>query len=379
MKKLRINIASSGGRFHLLDLARELRNNGHEVHFYSYVPSKRAKRYGLQPECDNNYSIMYIPFHILLLITKRAHWALYLFHRFFDLYTAFCMKPCDVLIAHSPMHVYTIKYAKKKYGAKVILERGTSHVLTQIEVLKQNPSNKNKDVMPQMFLKRDLLGYELADYISIASEHVYKSFIDNGIMPNKLFKNPYGVDLSTFYPTELDKSNRVFDVLMVGQWCHRKGCDMLYKACQELNISLLHVGSIVDLPFVETNNFIHHDAIDEKQLCNVYKSARIFVLPSREEGLAMVQPQAMVCGLPLICSMFSGGKDLREMLPKENQKWVILINKLSIEEVKIGIIEGLRLASQQRGIRNYVGDFAEKLTWKAYGERYNNFLKSIMK
>ena len=376
---MKINIASSGGRFHLLDLARELRNNGHEVHFYSFVPSKRAKRYGLQPECDNNYSLIYIPFHILLLITKRAHWALYLFHRFFDVYTALFMKPCDILIVHSPMHVFAIKYAKKRYGAKVIIERGTSHVLTQIEVLRQNPLNKNKDVMPKMFLKRDLLGYELADYISVASEHVYKSFVENGIPPYKLFKNPYGVNLSNFYPTKLNESGRVYDVLMVGQWCHRKGCDLLYKACQELNVSLLHVGSIIDLPFIETSNFTHRDAVDEIQLRNFYKSARIFVLPSREEGLAMVQPQAMVCGLPLVCSLFSGGKDLREMLPEENRKWVIIVENLSIKGVKRGIHEGLMLASQQEGIRNYVGNFVERLTWKAYGERYNMFIKKIIK
>jgi UDP:flavonoid glycosyltransferase YjiC (YdhE family) len=39
---MKINIASFGGRSHLLDTARELEKFGHEVRFYSYVPSKRA-------------------------------------------------------------------------------------------------------------------------------------------------------------------------------------------------------------------------------------------------------------------------------------------------------------------------------------------------
>ena len=48
--KLRIGVASSG-RFHLLDLARELDVLGSDVCFYSYVPRKRAKTFGLPGRC----------------------------------------------------------------------------------------------------------------------------------------------------------------------------------------------------------------------------------------------------------------------------------------------------------------------------------------
>lgn len=376
---MRINIASSGGRFHLLDLARELESHGHEVNFYSFVPTKRGVKFGLRAECNKSYFFIALPFLSLLRITHRAFWTLYLFHRFFDYYTAFTMKPCDVFIGHSPMHVYALKYARKKFGAKIIIERGTSHVLTQIKALQSNPANKGKNVMPEIFLKRDLKGYELADYISIASEHVYNSFVANGVSPNKIFKNPYGANLSKFQPTILNTSDTVYDVLMVGQWCHRKGCDILYEACKELEIHFLHVGSIVDLPFEETELMKHHDAVDELQLRRFYEQARIFVLPSREEGLAMVQPQAMLCGLPLICSKFSGGKDLRDMLSEENKKWVIVMEDISLNELKRCIKLGLDISKQQKGVRNYVGSMAEQLTWKAYGNRYNDFLKTIIK
>ena len=43
---LRIGIASAG-RFHVLDLARELSRLGHQVRFYSYVPKSRGRRFGL--------------------------------------------------------------------------------------------------------------------------------------------------------------------------------------------------------------------------------------------------------------------------------------------------------------------------------------------
>src|SRR5215831_13493633 len=49
-KKLRIAIAAKG-RFHLLDVARELSALGHDVKFYSVVPKARAIRFGLPKEC----------------------------------------------------------------------------------------------------------------------------------------------------------------------------------------------------------------------------------------------------------------------------------------------------------------------------------------
>lgn len=46
---MKINILSSG-RFHVCDLARELARNGHDVKFYSFVPTKRAMKFGLPKE-----------------------------------------------------------------------------------------------------------------------------------------------------------------------------------------------------------------------------------------------------------------------------------------------------------------------------------------
>lgn len=374
---MRINVASSGGRFHLLDLARELDKHGHTVRFYSYVPTKRAVKFGLRKECSKSYFYVALPFLCLLKITHYASWSLYLFHRFFDFYTALIMEPCDIFIGHSPMHVYALKYARKKYGAKILLERGTSHVLTQIKALQQNPRNEGKDVMPNIFLKRDLEGYKIADYIIIASEHVFKSFVENGVPEQKLFKNPYGVNLQKFQPTMLENNEHTFDVLMVGQWCHRKGCDLLYQACKDMNLRFLHVGPIVDLSFEQTDKIYHHDAVEEFRLQEFYKLSRIFVLPSREEGLAMVQSQAMLCGLPLVCSQYSGGKDLKDMLPIENQKYIILMEEVSLSELKKCITIALKVSYHQKGIRNYSGDIEQMLSWEAYGNRYNDFICSL--
>ena len=58
-----INIASFGGRSHLLDLARELEKQGNIVRFYSYVPTKRALKFGLKKNV-----------HILFIIGHFRFW-----------------------------------------------------------------------------------------------------------------------------------------------------------------------------------------------------------------------------------------------------------------------------------------------------------------
>lgn len=373
---MRINIASSGGRFHLLDLARELDKRGHIVRFYSYTPTSRANKFGLRKECNKSYFLLALPFIALIKITRHSFWALYLFHRFFDYYTAWTMKPCDVFIGHSPMHVYALKYAKRKYNALVILERGTSHVKNYIRSLMEN-GKKEEQIMPKMFLVRDLKGYELADYISVASSFVKNSFVKENINNEKIFVNPYGVDLHNFYPTECIK-DKAYDLIFVGQWCRRKGCDLLLNVCKENKLRLLHVGAITDVPFPANDaNFTDVGIVDETELINYYKKAKVFILPSREDGFGLVLIQAMSCGLPIVCSKYTGGPDLQNLL--HDKKWITIIESLQENEIKKAIFKALSLANTQNGIRNYAKHDIENISWEAYGKRYDEFLKTHLK
>src|SRR5690242_11104613 len=63
---LQIAIATAG-RFHVLDLARELHALGHRVRFYSYVPRSRARSFGLPAECY----VSLIPFALPAILWQR--------------------------------------------------------------------------------------------------------------------------------------------------------------------------------------------------------------------------------------------------------------------------------------------------------------------
>ena len=56
-----------------------------------------------------------------------------------------------------------------------------------------------------------LLEYELADYISIPSSFVKKTFLEQGIEKNKLLINPYGVDLLEF--RQIKKEDNIFRIM----------------------------------------------------------------------------------------------------------------------------------------------------------------------
>jgi glycosyltransferase involved in cell wall biosynthesis len=50
--------------------------------------------------------------------------------------------------------------------------------------------------------------------------------------------------------------------------------------------------------------------VPQPQLKALYSRSHLLVLPSIEEGLAMVQAQAMACGCPVLASEHTGARDL---------------------------------------------------------------------
>ena len=305
-----INIASSH-RFHLLDLARELQLCGHTVRFYSYVPKKRALKFGLNKSSIFSFTFLCIPFIFLVRITNRSNLSLKLLYSLMDYYLYYFMKPCDVFIALGTVYKVSLKSAKKKYNAITILEWGSKHIEDVEEILNFHNHSLRQS---KYFKDRALEAYSIADYISIPANHVYKTFINRGISSDKIIVNPYGVDIKDFYP--IFNVEKKYDLIFVGTWSYTKGSDILAEYLLDSDLLFLHVGSIGDLEFPIRPNMVHVDPVDQKELVHFYNQSKVFVLPSRTEGMAMVQLQALACGLPLVCSSNTGGIDLIKYLPK---------------------------------------------------------------
>ena len=375
--KLRIAIFTSG-RFHVLDLARELDALGHEVAFYSYVPRRRTEQFGLPARCHRALLPYVWPLVLLhrRLPGRARAWVNAALHLALDTLVAWRLERCDVFIGMSGLSVRAARAARKRYGAKVFLERGSRHLLSQKEILETMPGPRRAEV-PAFDVRRELAGYAYADTIVVPSRHAEESFLALGVPAERLFRNPYGVDLSMFPPTPAPEPGEPATVLLVGSWSLRKGCDVLWEACRTArDWRLLHVGPILDASLPDSPLFEHIEPVQQWKLIEIYRRAHVLALPSREEGLSLVLAQALACGLPVVCSDRSGGRDLQEMLAEP--QWVTEISRDDPTALRLGIERALEQARQQNGLRDILGPARGELSWKAYGRRYDARIRLSM-
>jgi glycosyltransferase involved in cell wall biosynthesis len=361
---MRVAIASAG-RFHLLDLAREFHALGVEVHFYSYVPRKRAEKFGLPRRCH----VALLPFLFPLVVWER------LFPRLFpralervmcwalDVLTICRMRPCDFFICMSGIYLQAPRFARWRYGARVILHRGSRHILSQREILARFPHAQQ--VTP-FILRRELAGYAIADRIAVPSTQVVESFAPWPEHACKLFLSPYGVNLDQF-PLRTGAPPAEPTVLFVGHWSYRKGADVLAETIEAMEgVRLVHVGALLDAPLPNHPRFVHHEPVPQWQLKDFYAAAHVFVLASREEGLALVQCQALASGLPLVCTDRTGGSDLSPGL----ERLVRVVPAGDPNALRLALAQALDDAAGKTGVPPITNAERETLSWRAYATRH---------
>lgn len=372
MQRLNIAIATAG-RFHVLDLARELHALGHHVRFYSYVPRGRARRFGLPDECHVSLLPLVLPAVgcgrlLPRLMPGMREQVLY---AMLNRAVILRLRPCDVLICMSGIYLEAARFAKQRYGATIWLERGSQHILSQDEILASIPAAERPS---PLVIRRELAGYALADRVVIPSRHVGESFRRDGLVCAKLFYNPYGVDLAMFVPRPAKSPAEPFLLLFVGTWSLQKGCDLLADAVRRVpRLRLTHVGAIGDLDFpTGDDRFVHIDPVPQPELARFYAAADVFVLVSRQDGFGVVLSQALATGLPVICTDRTGGPDLAQTRA--------LAARITV--VPAGDLDALACAIARCRDRWFGGEKLpplsetdrEKLSWAAYARRYSDEL-----
>ncbi len=201
----------------------------------------------------------------------------------------------------------------KALGVKVVVDRASSHILTQTEILKNQYEKYGVKYNPTYshVIKRCMVDYELADIVVTPSEFSYKSFADHGFDMSKVVLNPFGVDLAGFSVRE--KPTDKFQVVFVGQVGIRKGAPLLLKAWDKLKLKdakLVFVGAIEQAAAPLLSKWQGRSDIEfagfVDDVNQVLNRSSVFVFPSCEEGSALVVYEAMACGLPVIATFNSG-------------------------------------------------------------------------
>ena len=356
----------SFGKFHAFDLAKELKNKKVKIKLYSSYPYYIARTYGIK--FNEHYSFFLL--QIIDRFTKRK-FSIFIKFIFAQLLKILIRGDQDFIIAWSDTPNFLIRFFKKKYKSIIIIERGSTHIEYQNKILKDEYKNFNLDFeISKDVIINEKRNYLDCDYISIPSKFVYDSFIEYNISDSKLIINPYGSDLSKFFPSEI--KNKKFTILTVGHGSIRKGLLYVLRAHNYIKGDFIHyhVGSIEnyikDLS-VSYRNFIHIKSQNQENLREYYQKSDVFILASLEEGLSLTLLEAMACGLPIITTKNSGIESI-----ESNLKFAEIIKPKNPKEVaeKVNdLIQNLKLKNEYS--KNSLKIVSEGgFSWSEYGSRY---------
>jgi glycosyltransferase involved in cell wall biosynthesis len=213
--------------------------------------------------------------------------------------------------------------------------------------------------------------FDLADYIQVPSSFVVRTFVENGVDPEKLLLAPYGVNLEVFTPKS--EPNERFRVICPSGINLRKGARVLAEAWRKLNwkdAELVWIGQIT----AETTHLFTlplpglrvEPARPLPQLAELYRSCDVLVLPSFEEGLARVMLEAAACGLPLIVTPNTGAEDF--FTAEAPEGWLIPVNNVDALCAALTEAKADRAKTFALG-RRAVSRVSSGFSWEDYGRR----------
>jgi len=267
-------------------------------------------------------------------------------------------------------------------GVVRVVEAVNTHVLVQERLMREEHRRLGLPFQP--FHPREVARrteeYARADAILCPSHFVKKSFVAEGFPGDRVFVVPYGLSLQDTSP-QPSRQEDAFRVLYVGQIAVRKGLRYLFDAFNRLhhpNKELLIVGPQTKQTGIEGirppkgTRFLGELKADK--LARAYLDSSVFVLPTVEEGLALVIGEALSFGLPVITTANSGGADLF----KDGQEGFLVPIRSSE-----AIADKLQELADNPGLREKMSDAArvrsrELRGWESTGERLIEALKCMI-
>jgi len=287
----------------------------------------------------------------------------------------------DIVVGWSGNSLRTLN-AAKKINVRTIIVRGSAHIVEQSRILRDEYDSMGMGFnLCQDVIKKEIDEYEVADYVQTNSSFAASTFIKMGVPEEKIIMCNTGVDLTQF--KQIKKEDNVFRIITAGTLSIRKGSYYLLKAFTELDIpdaELWHIGAVHPemnkiLRKYDHKNIKYLGYKPYSELYKYYSQGSVFLFPSLEEGLAVVQAQAMACGLPIICTTNSGGADFLT----KNRKEGFIIPVCDTEQIKEKI---WYLYSNRDKCIEMGGNAKERIskgyTWDDYGLKIVNKYKKLI-
>ncbi|MFL6594335.1 MAG: glycosyltransferase family 4 protein, partial [Chthoniobacterales bacterium] len=221
-------------------------------------------------------------------------------------------------------------------------------------------------------LARKARELELAELVVCPSEFVRESLPKKTRSVMISFGSPV-VEISQ----KAHRSDGPLRVLFAGAMTQRKGLADLFAAMKLVDsaaVELVVMGSTL-MPlewYRERGNFTYEPPRPHADVLRLMQTCDVFVLPSIVEGRALVQQEAMACGLLLIATKNAGADDLISdgetgfLIPIRSPEGIA--EKISWCAAHRNDTSGMGIAAQKR---------AAALTWRGYGEQVVAAIRSL--
>lgn len=374
----------SSGRFHHFHLARQMERRGLLKEIWTGYPRfKLADEHGIPPSKIRSFpwlQTLYmgwskIPFlgHLESLQHELGYWA----HETLDRRVSMAIDEPTILVALSGQGQHSGRKAQE-LGGSYICDRGSSHIRLQEEILREEYRiwGVNYQGIDARVIAKEEAEYEGADLITVPSDFCRQSFVAKGVSPKKLRVVPYGGRLDRFFPMGSPEPE-AFNALFVGQVSLRKGIPYLlqaFSAFKHPNKKLTIIGSVQSdiravLGRMPLDNVEFLGNIPNAQLAAYYSRSDVLILPSVEEGLAMVMAEALACGCPVIATENTGARNLFD--PHECGA-IVEIRSVS------SIVNSMNSIYHDGSIRAKSAATISRLNgWDNYGEKYSAILHEL--
>ncbi|MEB3316916.1 MAG: glycosyltransferase family 4 protein [Cyanobacteriota bacterium] len=401
-----------GGRWHAFDLARHLHHRGHLHRLITTYPRWFVKRWGIPAEKVVSLPLAFVVVKAIYklggeALMMRCQWWV---HSWFARGASRHLEGSQLIHGWSQWSEPSLRWACQR-GVPTVLERSSAHILEQSRLLREE---HQRLCLPWPATHPRIEAMELREYglcttVAVPSLFVERSFLARGFPPERLFRNGLGVDLSRFRPPDRPPPppSLGLRVVYAGSLSVRKGLpDLLagFAAAKLPGAELLLLGgggegldALLARQPAAVRRLGHRP---QAELVAHYGTAHCFVMASIEEGMAMVQMQALACGLPLICTPNTGGEDLLRLQgttpridPLEERSGAGAADPSPILEFPAGwvvpihapeaIAHCLRRLSREVGLwegkRRAALELAQgALGWDAYGERAIVHYRSLL-
>lgn len=268
--------------------------------------------------------------------------------------------------------------AAAKLGIPTVLERCNAHTGFAMEVVQKECDRLGVALPPDhehaydaVKLHKEEEEYRLATRLLCPSDFVVQTFLDRGYPREQLARHIYGYDENVYYPSQQPRDpKRGLTMISVGVCAVRKGLHYALEAWLRSPASqsgtFLIAGEFLPAYQQKLAPMLAHPSVKvlghRNDVPDLLRQCDILVLPSIEEGSALVTTEARASGCVLLVSDAAGAicQHFENALVHHVGDVEALTRHITMLHEDPALLQRLRAASLQT---------APEVTWRAAGAR----------